>query len=344
MRRLHLKWLATFGILLGLGCAAQFGSAQEAPPDAVPVSIVVSVEARHGKEIPAVDNKEDVRAFAGKERLRVAEWVPLQGANADLELLLLIDDASRETLALQYDDLRQFINAQPPTTAIAVGYIEYGSVRMAQNFTKDREAANKALRIPLGPFAAESSPYLAVSDVIKHWPENKSRHAIFLISSGIDPLQPGYVDTYLDSTIAIAQRTGTAGQHDLRCTGRPFRPQLLEIQPRARQPLAACGGNRRRIVFPRLQHTDFVHPVSERVCHAAQPPVPADGSDEAGQKALLPPCATRNRSAGCGSRDGGSSLRSRREIDGSRFAQTNSVLFPCVVGRALSGRASARLW
>lgn len=209
MRRLHLEWLATFGILLGLGCAAQIGSAQEAPSDAVPVSMVVSVEARHGKEIPSVDKKEDVRAFEGKERLRLTEWVPLQGEHADLELLLLIDDASRETLALQYDDLRQFINAQPPTTAIAVGYIEYGSVRMTQNFTKDREAADKALRIPLGPFAAESSPYLAVSDVIKHWPENKSRHAIFLISSGIDPLQPGYVDTYLDSAIAIAQRTGT---------------------------------------------------------------------------------------------------------------------------------------
>jgi hypothetical protein len=166
------------------------------------------VEAKHGKEVPVV-NKEDVRVLQGRERLRVTDWVPLQSQNADLELLILIDEASRATLAMQYDDLRQFMNAQPPSTAIAIGYIEYGSVRMAQNFTKDREATNKALRIPLGSAALGGSPYLAVIDVIKHWPESKARHAIFMISSGIDPLQPGIVDSYLDNAIEVVQRTGT---------------------------------------------------------------------------------------------------------------------------------------
>jgi hypothetical protein len=210
MRRRHLTWLIWVGILLGSSSLTETWAAQQpaASLETVPVSTVVTVEAKHGKEVPVV-NKEDVRVLQGRERLRVTDWVPLQSQNADLELLILIDEASRATLAMQYDDLRQFMNAQPPSTAIAIGYIEYGSVRMAQNFTKDREATNKALRIPLGSAALGGSPYLAVIDVIKHWPESKARHAIFMISSGIDPLQPGIVDSYLDNAIEVVQRTGT---------------------------------------------------------------------------------------------------------------------------------------
>jgi hypothetical protein len=171
--------------------------------------MVVSVEARHGKDIPMVNNKEDVRVLEGHDRLRVTDWIPLQGSRADLELLVLIDEATGQTVASQFDDLRRFISAQPPTTAIAVGYMEYGTVRMAQNFTKDHDAAGKSLRIPLGAAAGGTSPYLSITDVVKHWPETKARHAIFLISDGIDALQPGIADSYLDQAIETAQRAGT---------------------------------------------------------------------------------------------------------------------------------------
>ena len=210
MRHTQILWLVTLGLVLAPSCAINSRSAQQPAPVTVPVSMIVTVEAKHGKEIPEITHKEDVRAFQGKERLRVTDWIALQGQSADLELLILIDEASGATLSLQYDDLRKFMDAQPPTTAIGIGYMEYGTVRLTQNFTTDHEAAGKALRIPLGAaFAGESSPYLAIEDVIKRWPESKARHAIFMISSGIDPLQPGYTDTYLDSAIEIAERTGT---------------------------------------------------------------------------------------------------------------------------------------
>jgi len=208
MRRLHLTRLTTIVIILGLSSGVEMRAAQQPPSETASVSMVVSVEAKHAKEIPVV-NKEDIRVLQGRNRLRVTDWIPLQGDHAGLELLILIDEASRATLAMQYDDLRQFMNGQPPATAIAVGYMEFGTVRMAQDFTKDREAVGKALRIPLGPFVGLSSPYLAVVDVIRRWPESKARHAIFMISSGIDPLQPGISDTYLDNAIQIAERTGT---------------------------------------------------------------------------------------------------------------------------------------
>jgi hypothetical protein len=209
MRRLHLTWLTIFGILLGLSSVTKIWSAQQPPSETVPVSVVVSVEARHGKVIPVVNNKEDVRVLEGHDRLRVTDWIPLQGSQADLELLVLIDEATGQTVASQFDDLRRFMSAQPPTTSIAVGYMENGAVRMAQDFTKDHDSAGKTLRIPMGAAAGGNSPFLSITDVIKRWPVNKSRHSIFLISDGIDALQPGISDSYLDQAIETAQRAGT---------------------------------------------------------------------------------------------------------------------------------------
>jgi hypothetical protein len=194
--------------LIGLGPVTAAWSAQTPSPDTVPVSVVVSVEPKHGKDIPAV-TREDVRVFKGRDRLQVTDWVPLQADKSGLELFVLIDEASGTNLASQFDDLRRFMEAQPSTTAIAVGYLQYGTVMIAQNFTTDHSAAGKALRIPLGYLGAGSSPYLSVAEAIKRWPESPNRRAIFLISDGIDPLQPGIVDSYLDAAIAQAQRTGT---------------------------------------------------------------------------------------------------------------------------------------
>ena len=209
MKRLHLMWLPILGTLFGTCGFSNASRAQQPSSETVPVSMVVSVEAKHGKEIPAVNNKEDVRVFEGHARLRVTDWIPLQGSQADLELLVLIDDAADQTVASQFDDVRRFMSPLPQTTAIAVGYMENGTVRLAQNFTKDHDSAGKALRIPMGAAAGGSSPFLSITDVIKRWPETPSRHAIFLISDGIDPLQPGITDSYLDQAIETAERTGT---------------------------------------------------------------------------------------------------------------------------------------
>lgn len=173
----------------------------------VPVSIVVSVEAKHGKDIPTIYH-EDVRAFHDQGRLQVTEWIPLQGEQAGLELFLLIDDSTDTSIGLQFDDLRKFISGQPATTAIAVGYIRNGTVSTAQNFTKDHSLAAKALRLPLGSAGGMASPYLAITEVIDRWPESTNRHEVFMVSSGIDALEPGPSNSYLDQAIGRAQRAG----------------------------------------------------------------------------------------------------------------------------------------
>ena len=208
MKCRHSALTTTLGLLIGFSWGISSWSAQQSASGTVPVSTVVSVEARHGKNIPVV-NREDVRVFEGHNRLQVTDWIPLQGNQSSLELFVLIDDSSNTNLASQFEDMRHFMNAQPPTTAIAVGYMENGTVRVVQNFTNDHSGAGKALRIPFGSGAGGSSPYLSITDAINRWPESPSRHEILLISDGIDPLQPGTTDSYLDQAISEAQRTGT---------------------------------------------------------------------------------------------------------------------------------------
>ena len=208
MKCRHIALSSVLGLLFGLSSGVSSWSVQQSTSGTLPVSAVVSVEARHGKDIPVL-SREDVRVFEGRNRLPVTEWIPLQGNQSSLELFILIDDASNTDLASQFEDMRHFMNAQAPTTAIAVGYMQNGTVRIVQNFTKDRSEVGKALRIPLGSGAGGSSPYLSIADAIKRWPESTARHAILLISDGIDPLQPGTIDSYLDEAVSQAQRTGT---------------------------------------------------------------------------------------------------------------------------------------
>ncbi len=200
------KWGMVFGLAITAAVAVSWSQEKGSQPT-VPVSIIVSVEAKHGKEIPTI-YREDVRVFQDRDRLQVQDWVPFQGDRAGLELFLLIDDSSDTSLGLQLDDLRKFINEQPPTTVIAVGYIRNGVVDILQNLSNDHALAAKALRLPLGSGGGVASPYLAITDLSKRWPQSSNRREIFMVSSGIDALQPGPSNSYLDEAIEQVQRAG----------------------------------------------------------------------------------------------------------------------------------------
>src|SRR6266404_180911 len=83
------------GLLIGFSWGISSWSAQQSASGTVPVSTLVSVEARHGKDIPFV-NREDVRVFDGRNRLQVTEWIPLQGDQSSLELFVLADETGGE--------------------------------------------------------------------------------------------------------------------------------------------------------------------------------------------------------------------------------------------------------
>jgi len=205
MNKGKITRLMLFSFLIAMGWSLAGMALQVGPAGTVPVSMVVSVEAKHAGEVPAI-NREDVRVFRGNNRLRVTDWAPLQGDRASLDLFVVLDDASNTDLGLQFDDLRRFMNAQPATTAIAVGYMRYGTVDIVQNLTKDHAQAGKALRLPAG---LSPNPYLSISDLIKRWPVGSPRREILLISSGIDRLYGGGPgNPYLAEAIERAQRAG----------------------------------------------------------------------------------------------------------------------------------------
>jgi hypothetical protein len=203
---LVLKAVATIASLLA---SVQLAAAQESAPPAGPaVNLVVTVEARHGSNVPEI-TRDDVMVYQGHDRDRVTGWLPLQGDHAGLELFILLDDSSNVSLGSQLEDIRQFISAQPATTKVGVAYMQNGNAQVAQNLTSDHTAAAKTLRLPMGRAGANASPYFSLGDLIKRWPEGNERREVLMITDGIDRYWgSGPDNAYVDSVIEQAQRAG----------------------------------------------------------------------------------------------------------------------------------------
>jgi len=116
---------------------------------------------------------------------------------------------------MHFEDLKTFINAQPSTTAIGVGYMRDATVQIVQNFTTDHAAAANALRLPLGFAGAYGSPYLSAIDLMKRWPAGQNRREVLMVTDGIDrarrsiPWRGLYSNPDVDSASEVAMRTGT---------------------------------------------------------------------------------------------------------------------------------------
>jgi len=191
-------------LLLGLALfSVSAVRATEAPPAAGKATITVTAIGKKESAPPSV-NKDDVQLTAGKERKQVAEW-----AKADsLALAILIDDALDTSVGIQMNDLKSFIMAQPASTSIAVAYAANNTAMVAQDFTSDHALAAKALRLPRG-ISTASSPYLAVIDLVKRWPNTGGRRSVLLISSGIDYFRGSFGPYYpdVDTAVTNAQRS-----------------------------------------------------------------------------------------------------------------------------------------
>ena len=122
----------------------------------VQVHLVASNEAQHGDEVPTLQ-QGDVKVKQGKNFLKVNQLIPAKGDNAALQLFILIDDTLDSGIGTTLNDIRDFINAQPATTVIAVGYMSNAAVQIAQNFTADRGLAAKAVRLPRGTLSGSGS-------------------------------------------------------------------------------------------------------------------------------------------------------------------------------------------
>jgi hypothetical protein len=205
----HSQLLAMLLAIVVLHASVTLIAAQESlSPAGAAVNLVVTVEARHGSNVPDV-SRDDVMVYQGHDREKVTAWQPLQGDHAGLELFVLLDDSSNVSLGSQLEDIRQFIGAQPATTKVGVAYMQNGTAQVAQNLTSDHMLAAKALRLPLGNPGASASPYFSLGDLIKRWPEGNERREVLMITDGIDRYWgSGPDNAYVDSVIEQAQRAG----------------------------------------------------------------------------------------------------------------------------------------
>jgi hypothetical protein len=114
---------------------------------------------------------------------------PARAKAANLDLVILVDDALQSDVSLQLADVKDFVRELPATMRVAVAYNSHGVAVMQQEFTTDHERAAAALRMPRGSVEDASGLYDSLLDLHKRWPATGNRRAVLLISSGLDLLR-----------------------------------------------------------------------------------------------------------------------------------------------------------
>jgi VWFA-related protein len=173
---------------------------------------VVTVSSKSAEDVTTVP-QQSISVSEGRKVQDVAGWVPLRGARAGLQLVLLLDDSSRGSLGLQLNDLKNFLTALPPTTQVALGYMRNGTPNLVQNFTSDHAQAAQALRLPQGSAGINGSPYFCLSDLVKHWPGGDSnvRREVIMVTDGVDRYSGRRFDPenpYVRAAVTDAQKAG----------------------------------------------------------------------------------------------------------------------------------------
>jgi hypothetical protein len=203
---LRVPLLLLLGVAVSTYSPAQKSQSTAADANGVSVHMTITVEGKKGKAIPVL-HPEDVMVYQGHDRDKVTELVSQRGAPQ--QLFILVDDALDSSIGNQLQDVRKFVSSLPPTTAVGIAYMRNSSVQVLQDPTTDHAAAAKAVRLTLGNVGAGSSPYLALQDLVKRWPDTGVRRETVMITDGLDRFYGGGLSNpYVDSAIQEAQKAG----------------------------------------------------------------------------------------------------------------------------------------
>jgi hypothetical protein len=189
----------------------------------VPTQVLVNVDAKSTP--PANASVLTVQVNDHKEPL--TDWTQVVPGNA--QVALLIDDGLRESVGRELDNLRKFVGSLPPGVEVMVGFMQNGHVVSDVQFTSDHALAASTLHQPGGMPGMSASPYLCLSDFVKHWPDsgasssayalNTSAHHkarfVLMLTNGVDPYNGSTSvmnqgSPYVDAAVKDAQRAGVA--------------------------------------------------------------------------------------------------------------------------------------
>ena len=186
--RFFCGWLVVLAVV-GFGVRTVHSQEQTNSSTGVQVHMVITDESVRGDGEVSILRPENVQIKQGKTPLKVDHLIPARGENAALQFFILIDDTCDPSIGNNLNDIRDFVNAQPATTVVGVGYMSNATIQIVQNFTADHAAAAKAIRLPRGNLSTMDSPYLSLISLIKGWPAQKVRREVLMVTDGIDRLR-----------------------------------------------------------------------------------------------------------------------------------------------------------
>lgn len=191
-----------------IGTVPAAAASEKAERKAVPVHMVVTAEPMKDGDAVSTLTREDVKVKQGKKSLLVTDWIPARGEQAALQLFILIDETCNTSLGQHLADLKEFINAQPATTWIGLGYARNTTVNVIENWTADHDKVAKSVRLPLGAVSAQDSIYLSLVDLMKRWPESKVRREVLIVGDGIDRLRGNPYGSAATASSPMAAQSG----------------------------------------------------------------------------------------------------------------------------------------
>jgi hypothetical protein len=155
---------------------------------------------------PATDiSEQTIHLEVNGKQSQITNWLPLRGSNADVELVLLLDDGARASLGREFDDIRQFIQSLPPNVKVALAYMQNGRAALAAPLTASHARVLQELHLPMAMPGYSASPYFCLSDLAKGWPSNdrSARREVIMITDGVDyyHLQYDPEDPYVEAAI-----------------------------------------------------------------------------------------------------------------------------------------------
>jgi hypothetical protein len=215
-----MRSVLQFGAVLGFTIASAL-AAQAQLEGPVPTQLLVNVDSKSAP--PA--NAAALTVSVNDHKDALTDWQPVVPANS--QVALLIDSGLRESVGRELDNLRKFITGLPPGVEVLVGFMQYGHVVSDQPFTTDHDLAASTLHLPEGLPGMSASPYLCLSDFVKHWPgagasssgaglgvssQHKARF-VLMITNGVDPYNGSTSvmnqdSPYVNNAVSDAQRAG----------------------------------------------------------------------------------------------------------------------------------------
>jgi VWFA-related protein len=181
------------------------------------VTILVTAHP-HSDRKRASAQKLQADDFSVREEKRPQQIISVKSAaEAPPIIAILIQDDLVSRVSNEIDGLKDFVRALPEGSRVMTGYITAGSLRVAQDFTTDRERAAKSLRVVRGvESAAPFNPYVEVVEALPRFDSQPvGRRMILLVSDGLDASR-GFssaspaLSIDLERAIREAQRRGVA--------------------------------------------------------------------------------------------------------------------------------------